>query len=245
MRAAALLAALLGAAAPVAGDEARVAVAANFAPTLEALAPLFTEATGHRVLASSGSTGKLFAQIEQGAPFDVFLAADAEHPRLLEERGLTVPGSRFRYARGRLVLWSAGVQFAGDGPAVLAGGGFRHLAIANPELAPYGEAAMAVLERLGLAERLRPRLVLGESIAQAFQFVASGAAELGFVAASQLVGVDGGWCWPVPEDWHAPLDQEAVLLARGGGKAAARAFLDFLRGEAAAEVLHGFGYAVP
>ncbi len=222
--------------------EVHVAVATNFAAPARALAAAFAAETGHRAVISDGSTGKLYAQIVNGAPFEVLLAADVERPRQLEAEGGAVAGSRFTYALGRLVLWSASAARGGGEDALR--GDFRHLAIANPELAPYGTAARQVLEELGLWENLQGRLVRGEDIGQTFQFVATGNAELGFVALSQTVG-KGGSQWIVPADRHAPLEQQAVLLARGRDDEAARAFLAYLRGDAARARIERAGYGVP
>jgi molybdate transport system substrate-binding protein len=241
----ALLLALLS---PVAAHpgEVHVAVAQNFAGTLQELSRSFSAATGHSVVPSAASTGKLYAQIENGAPFEVFLSADSERPRLLEERGLAVGGSRFSYALGRLVLWSAQPDLVDPAGAVLDQTGWRHLAIANPKLAPYGAAAREALIKQGLWDRVQDRLVQGEDIAQAFQFVATGNAELGFVALAQLAGADrGGSRWLVPESLHAPIEQQAVLLARAKDDTAARAFLDFLRAPEARARIAQAGYAVP
>ena len=236
-----------------ASAEVRVAVAANFTAPCEEIARAFERRSGHRVVVSAGSTGKLAAQIENGAPFDVLLAADAERPALLEKRGAAVAGSRFTYARGRLVLWSPDPALVDGAGKVLADGRFRHLAIANPSLAPYGAAAEQVLSDRGLWQRLRPRLVQGEDISQTYQFVASGAAELGFVALSQLRaaarGAAGGQVkgsmWVVPEASYRPIDQQAVLLVGAWGNPAARAFLDFLKGGEARAVIERFGYGLP
>ncbi len=226
--------------------EATVAVASNFVHPIEALETLFAAHTGHRLRISSGSTGQLYAQILSGAPYDLFLAADQHRPRLLEERGLTVPGSRFTYAVGLLTLWSADAGRIDEaGPAVLRRGDFRHLAIANPELAPYGLAARQVLQAFGLWDALAPRLVRGQSIAQAFQFVVTGNAELGFVARSQVLSPRNrtpGSRWDVPESLHAPIRQDAVLLARARDNAAANAFMEFLRSTKAAALIRSFGY---
>lgn len=228
-----------------AADEARIAVASNFMAPASLLAQRLASQGEHRVVLVSGVTGRLYAQVVHGAPFDALLAADAERPTRLEREGHAVRGSRFTYAIGRLVLWSSDpARVAADG-AVLAGGDFRHLAIANPETAPYGRAALETLTSLGLRERLEPRLVRGESIAQAFQFVASGNAELGLVALAQLrgpQGAHGGSYWLVPEQHHAPIVQQAVLLR---DSAAARAFLDLLRSPESAGLLHEFGYDSP
>jgi molybdate transport system substrate-binding protein len=229
---------------PGTGAEVRIAVAANFAPILEELAADFTARTGHRVLQSSASTGKHYAQIRNGAAFDLFLAADSERPRLLEQAGLGVPGTRFTYAEGRLVLWVPGARQLDDPRAYLAQAGFRHLAIANPRLAPYGLAAQQVLEHWGLWEPLRARLVRGENVGQAFQYVATGNAEVGLVALSLLRSLPGdtGAHWLVPADLHDPVSQQALLLRRGE---AAEAFLDYLVGEAAAAMIEQAGYGLP
>jgi len=219
-----------------------VAVASSFAPTARALAADFQAASGHTVVLSEGSTGRLYAQIANGAPFEAFLAADAERPRRLEAEGYAVAGTRFAYALGRLALWSRDPERVRDAGALR--GDFRHLAIANPALAPYGAAARETLERLGPWASLAPRLVTGEDVGQAFQFVATGNAELGFVALAQVLDA-GGSRWEVPADLHAPIVQEAVLLARGRDDPAARAFLAFLRGPAARARIESAGYAVP
>ncbi len=221
-----------------------VAVAANFADAARALGARFTREEGRDVRVVVGSTGELYAQIEHGAPFDVFLAADQERPRRLEAEGLTVPGSRATYAVGRLVLYGPDLPGV-RGPADLEAGTWRHLAVANPRTAPYGAAAMETLARLGLAEAVAPRLVQGESVGQTYQFVRSGAAELGFVALSQVVEEPGRTYWVVPDSFHAPIRQDRVLLARASDESAARAFLAFLDGPAGREVVRAYGYAVP
>lgn len=232
---------------PVWAGDVAVAVAANFTDVTRQLVPRFEAATGHRVKASFGSTGKLYAQIENGAPFEVFLAADAARPRRLEENGLAVAGSRFTYARGRLLLWSAEPARVDAAGRVLEDGGFQHLAIANPKTAPYGVAAQQVLEGLGLWPRLQRRLVRGDNIAQTFQFVATGNAELGFIAKSQVMALpagERGSSWEVEERLHRPIEQQAVLLTRGKDNGAATAFLDYLRGDTAQKLIEGFGYGV-
>jgi molybdate transport system substrate-binding protein len=228
------------------GAQVTVAVAANFTDATRDLVPLFEEATEHTARVSYGSTGKLYAQIANGAPFDVFLAADVARPKRAEKEGLAMPGSRFTYARGRLVLFSTTPGLFEDGEAYLRQGDFARAAIANPRTAPYGLAARQVLEHLGLWAGLRSRLVRGNSISQAFQFVATGNAEVGFVALSQVRAWTGGAGsqWVVPQAFYAPIDQQAVLLARGADNAAARAFLEFLRGPEAREVILGYGYAL-
>lgn len=232
---------------PLQAGQARVAVAANFLGVLRDLAPAFRAASGHRLRISAGSTGKLYAQIRNGAPFDVFLAADAERPRRLEAEGFAVPGSRFTYAEGRLVLWSPQAGRFADGLAWLRRGEFRRLALASPRTAPYGRAARQFLSRHGLWDRLSRRLVRGESVAQAYQFVATGAVEAGFVALAQLRrgSPQGGSRWRVPAADHAPIVQQAVLLKRGEQNPAARAFLAFLREPAIRKRITNAGYDLP
>ncbi|HRI18987.1 MAG TPA: molybdate ABC transporter substrate-binding protein [Burkholderiaceae bacterium] len=229
-------------------DEVSVAVAANFSAPMERIAAAFARDTGHKALLSVGATGKFHAQIVNGAPFDVFLAADDETPARLVDRGAAVAGSRFTYAIGRLVLWSALPGRVDDRGAVLGRGGFAHIAIANPRTAPYGAAAIQVMGRLNILDALRPKFVQGENIAQVQQFVASGNAELGFVALSQ-VWRDGvlaeGSAWIVPASLHDPIRQDAVLLARARDNAAAQALLAYLRGEKARAVIRAFGYELP
>ncbi len=226
-------------------DEALVAVAANFAAPLAEVERAFEETTPHRLRVAVGSTGKLYAQILHGAPFDILLAADQERPELLERAGLTVTGSRRTYASGRLTLWSADPErIQGDVPALLAAGSFRRLAMANPALAPYGAAAEEVLQGFGLYAALREKIVTAENIGQTYAMVATGNAEIGFVATSGLWAVDGGSRWDVPADRHAPIRQDAVLLARAADNVAAREFLDFLRDDRARAVISGFGYGV-
>jgi molybdate transport system substrate-binding protein len=246
-RAGRALAALLlaaGGATAHAGDVV-VAVAANFAGPLEKIGAAFTSATGHTLKVSSGATGRFLSQIEAGAPFEVMLAADDETPRRLVAEGLAVPGSDFTYAIGQLVLWSATPGLVDDQGTVLASNRFAHLAIANPKLAPYGVAAMEVLKARGLADRVAPKLVTAESIAQAYQFVATGNAELGFVALSQ-VAVPGkavtGSMWRVPQALHGEIRQGAVLLKAGARNEAAVALLAWLKGEPAKAVIASYGY---
>jgi molybdate transport system substrate-binding protein len=237
-----LLPALLGVTAAAAADEIRVAVATNFIAAIEALVERFEATSGHTVLVSSGSTGAHYAQIKNGAPFEAFFAADSERPRLLEDEGVAVPGSRFLYATGRVALWSTRAGYVDADGAVLATGSFRHLAVANPELAPYGAAARDVLTARGLWERLKPRLVTGQDIGQAFSFVQTGNAELGFVAWAQIKqprGEIAGSYWLVPESLHRPIEQEAVLLR---DVSAARALLEFVKGPEAREIIRSYGY---
>lgn len=225
-------------------DELRVAVASNFKPAMEVLVAQFEALAGQEVIVSYGSTGKHYAQIVNGAPFDLFLAADVERPARLEAEGIAVAGSRFTYALGALVLWAPAGEPAGGGRSNLEAGEFRFLAIANPRVAPYGVAAEQVLRRLGVWESLQPRIVRGENIAQAYAYIETGNAELGFVALSQLGGtVQGpGAAWLVPREFYDPIEQQAVLLA---DKPPARQFRDFLRGAIAAELICEHGYEVP
>lgn len=223
-----------------------VAVAANFAGPMQRIARAFERETGHKAVLAFGATGALYAQIRNGAPFQVMLAADAEIPARLEREGLGVPGSRFTYATGRLVLWSPQAGRVDDRGEILRSGSFTRLALANPKLAPYGAAAIETMRRLGVLDALRSRMVQGENVAQVHQFVASGNAELGFLALSQVTsggGIAQGSGWIVPEGLHAPLRQDAVLLASGKGQPAAEALLDFLKRADARAIIVSHGYA--
>lgn len=225
-----------------------VAVAANFNAPLADIAREFEAATGHTVQISSASTGKLYAQIAHGAPFAVLLSADRSTPERIVAEGLGDAASRFTYARGRLVLWSARTGVVDAHGEVLRSGDWSHIAMANPKLAPYGAAAMQVVARLGVGERVQARAVWGENIGQTYQFVASGAATLGFVALSQVQRggvIASGSAWLVPQDWHAPIDQDAVVLKPGAGRAAVAEFMQWLRSDAARAVMRGYGYAQP
>ena len=225
--------------------EVSVAVAANFTAPMQKIASAFEQATGHRAVLAFGSTGRFYAQVKNGAPFQVLLAADDETPLRLEKEGLAVAGTRFTYATGRLVLWSAApgvVDARGD---VLRKGGDGKIAIADPRLAPYGAAALQTLQHLGLAQALAPRLVQGESIGQAHQFVATGNAAMGFVALSQVMDngrIAKGSAWIVPPTLHAPIRQDAVLLNAGKDNAAAQALLAYLRSDAARAIVRAHGY---
>lgn len=220
----------------------RVAVAGNFAGPHDELAHRFQEATGIRVETSFGSTGQLYAQIANGAPYDVFLAADVERPRRLEAETLAVRGTRFTYATGRAVLYAPGWTIVGLPQTELTARQFEHLAIANPEIAPYGAAARAALERWGLWQDLNTRIVRAENVAQAFQFVESGAAEVGIVALSQVVERQADHYVILPNDLHRPIQQDAVLLKHGEHHAGARAFLAFLQSDEGRQVIADFGY---
>lgn len=229
-------------------DTVQVAVAANFAGPVKQIAADFEQATGHKTVVSTGATGKFYAQIVNGAPFDVLLSADDKTPAKLEQEGHAQPGTRFTYAIGRLVLWSPKPGVVDGEGAVLKTGEFRHISLANPKVAPYGQAAVETLQAQGTYERLSPRFVLGENIAQAHQFVASGNAELGFVALSQVTKdgkITEGSAWVVPLNMHAPIRQDAAVLAKGKDNPAAAAFLDFLKGEKAKAVIRSFGYDLP
>ena len=241
-----LLAALPLAALPAHADEVTVAVAANFAAPTQQIAAQFTQDTGHKLLASFGSTGKFYAQIKNGAPFEVLLSADEATPRKLMQEGAAVNGSAFSYALGTLVLWSPKPGLVDGAGNVLKTGNFAHLAVADPKLAPYGAASMQTLNALGIMERVQSKLVTAENIGQAFQFIASGNAELGFVARSQLPRDDSpqGSFWMVPSTLYAPIRQDAVLLQRGQGKAAALALLKYLRGDKARAIIQSFGYGL-
>lgn len=226
----------------------RVAVASNFAGPFAQLAAEFSSASGHTVLTSTGATGKFYAQISHGAPFDVLLSADAETPRRLQQQGLAVKGSSFSYARGRLVLWSAQPGLVKEGGAVLRRSDLAHIAICDARLAPYGVAAEQVLSSLGLYDTVKPRLVIAENVSQAWQFAASGNAALGFVALSQIQVPGkpaGGSYWLIPATRHAPLLQDAALLRPGADNAAARALLVFIKSEPARRIIRSWGYELP
>ncbi len=237
---------LLLSATPAMAGEVSVAVAANFTAATHDIVPLFTKATGDTVKVSYGSTGKLYAQIRSGAPFEVFLAADARRPEKAESAGLAVAGSRFTYALGKLYLWSAKADAWKSGEAWLKQGRFAHLAMANPVTAPYGLAAEQVMQHLGVWKGLQSKLVQGESIAQTFQFVATGNAEAGFVAGSQVKSWKGapGTAWQIPQAYYSPIEQQAVLLKKGAFNPAARAFLAFLKSDAARAVIRSYGYGI-
>lgn len=246
-RIAALVLALLSALLPVHAAEVSVAVAANFTAPMQRIARAFAQDTGHQAVLAFGSTGSFHAQVRHGAPFQVLLAADDTTPLQLERDGLAVPGTRFTYATGRLVLWSRQPALVDAQGEVLRSGRFARLAIANPKLAPYGAAALQTLDRLGLRSALQPKIVQGENIAQVYQFVATGNAQLGFVALSQ-VSADGriaqGSGWVVPANLHAPIRQDAVLLIPGKGNPAALALLAYLKGDKARAILRAHGYEV-
>ena len=222
-----------------------VAVAANFTEPAKEIAAAFKARTGMDVALSFGASGQFYTQIAHGAPYQVFLSADTERARKAETDGLAVPGSVFTYATGRLVLYSRTPRLVdGRGEVLHHPDRFEKLAIADPGAAPYGRAAVETLQKLGVADALKPKLVQGSSITQAYQFTATGAAELGFVALSQVISTPGGSRWIVPDRLHAPIDQGAVLLKTGADNPDARAFLQFLRGSQAKAIVRRFGYQV-
>lgn len=241
--AAALLATLFSSAH---ADEVNVAVAANFTAPMQKIAQMFEADTGHKAVLSFGATGKFYAQMVNGAPFDVFLSADDTTPAKMEQEARTVANTRFTYAVGRLVLYSTQAGYVDDKGAVLKTGDFKHIAIANPKLAPYGLAAQQTMQKLGVLESVQPRFVMGENIGQTYQFVASGNAPLGFVALSQVM-VDGkiskGSAWMVPADMHEPIRQDAVVLQRAANNPAAKALTQYLQSDKAKQVIKSFGYS--
>lgn len=242
-----LLCTLVGCCGCAAGraDEVLAAVAANFTAPMKLIAAEFEKDTGHKTRLSFGATAKLYAQIESGAPFDLLLAADEETPARLEREGAGLPGSRFTYATGKLVLWSARPDFVDAQGEVLKTGRFSKLALAAPQLAPYGAAAMQAMTQLGLLEQLGPRFVLGESIGQAFSFVASGNAELGFIALSQIYEdgrIRSGSGWIVPARLYRPIRQDALILMRGKDNRAATELARYLKTDKARALIRAFGY---
>ena len=224
--------------------DTRVAVAANFTEPAKEIATAFKAATGHNAILSFGSSGQFYAQMARGAPFEVFLSADADRPKKAERDGLGVVGSRFTYAIGRIVLYSRTPGLVDANGAVLKSDTFQKLSIADPVAAPYGVAAVATMTKLGVYNTLKPKIVMGTSITQAFQFVDTGAAELGFVALTQVVNTPGGSRWLVPTRYHAPIDQQAILLYTGQNNTAAKAFLAFLKTSTAVAIIKKYGYEV-
>jgi molybdate transport system substrate-binding protein len=225
--------------------EAQVAVAANFSEPIKAIAAVLEKTTGHTLKITLGSTGKLFAQIRNGAPFDMLLAADTRTPEVLEKAGLAQPGSRFTYATGKLVLWSAKAGRVDDQGAVLKAADLGKVAFAAPKVAPYGAAAVEAMDKLGLSAALAPKLVQGESIGQAFNFVFTGNADVGFVALSQVWAhgrLRSGSVWLVPPELYSPIRQDAVLLRRGAGNAAALALVKLLQSPQGRALVASYGY---
>jgi len=242
-----LIAALmsLGVSLVVQAGEVQVAVAANFTAPMKIIAADFEKVTGHKVVATFGATGKFYAQITNGAPFDVFLAADDETPAKLEKENGSVAGSRFTYAIGKLVLWSTKPDLVDAKGEVLKKASFEHIALANPKLAPYGAAAVETMSKLGLLEKLQPKFVQGDSIGQTFSFVSTGNAELGFIALSQVLEggkIKSGSAWTVPANLHNPIRQDAVILTKGKDNKAASALIDYLKSDPAKAVIRSFGY---
>lgn len=240
-----LIIASLLASSAVLADEVQVAVASNFTAPIQKIAADFEKESGHTVKLAFGATGKFYAQIKNGAPFEILLAADDTTPEKLETEGAGVVGSRFTYAIGKLVLWSPKADYVDDKGAVLQQGEFAHLSIANPKLAPYGKAAIETLTALKLLDAIQPKFVQGENIAQTHQFVATGNAELGFVALSQVMKdgkISEGSAWIVPASLHQPIRQDAVLLTNGKDKPAAAALLKYLGSDKARAVIESFGY---
>lgn len=238
-----LVATAVFSATPAIAGSVSAAVAANFTKVAEQLGADFKAATGHDVVFSFGATGALYTQIMQGAPFEVFFSADDKRTATAIADGLGVEGTEFTYAVGKLVLYSPTLDVT-DGAAVLLGGAFQHLAVADPQTAPYGAAAMAYLDRMNLTAALSPDIVTGENITQTLQFVETGNAELGFVALSQVAGKPAAQVWMVPQDAYPPIRQNAVLLKTGENNEAARAFIDFVKGPAAIKVIEAAGYTV-
>jgi molybdate transport system substrate-binding protein len=227
--------------------EVQVAVAANFTAPVQAIAADFEKDTGNKVVASFGATGQFYAQIKNGAPFEVFLAADDTTPAKLETEGMTVPGSRFTYATGALALWSAKEGYVDANGDVLKKNAYNHLAIANPKTAPYGLAATQALDKLGLTQAVASKIVEGQNISQAQQFIATGNAELGFVALSQIYKdgkITSGSAWVVPASLHEPIRQDAVILNKGKDNPVAKQFSDYLKGPKAAAVIKSYGYTL-
>ena len=225
-----------------------VAVAANFSKPMTEIAAEFEKATGHSAKLSFGSTGKFVSQLENGGPFEVLLSADEKGPQRLVQSGLAVPNSQFTYALGRLVLWSAKPGYVDDQGKILTTGGFKHLALADPKLAPYGAAAVEVLKKMGLFEKLQPLFVQGENIAQTFQFISTANAELGFIALSQVIEngkIAKGSGWIIPGDYYAPIRQGAVLMKKGAENPAAPALLDYLKSAPALAIIEKYGYDLP
>jgi molybdate transport system substrate-binding protein len=225
-------------------DTTLVAVAANFTKPMTEIAEVFEKTSGHSAKLSFGSSGKFITQIENGAPFEIFLAADDKSPAKLQHDGFAVEKSNFTYAIGKLVLWSATANLVDDKGDILNKGGFKHLALADPKLAPYGEAAIEVLKSQNLLDKLQPLFVKGENISQTYQFVSTGNAELGFVALSQVIDSPTGSLWKIPENLYSPLRQDVVLLKKAEGNPAASALLEFLKSPEAKAIIGKYGYGL-
>ncbi|HSG23135.1 MAG TPA: molybdate ABC transporter substrate-binding protein [Azonexus sp.] len=243
-RLSALFLSFLASAALQAG-EVQVAVAANFTGPMQQITAEFEKDSGHKAVLSFGATGKFYAQIVNGAPFEVFLSADDTTPAKLEKEGHAVPGSRFTYAVGKLVLWSAKPDLVDAKGEILKSGNFNKLAIANPKTAPYGAAAIETLKKLNLQEAVQPKFVQGENISQTLQFVSTGNADLGFVALSQVFKdgkISSGSAWIIPGEFHNPIYQDAAILAKGKDNPVAGALLAYLKGDKAKAIIKSFGY---
>ena len=228
-------------------DEAQVAVAANFAEPIKAIAAVLKKTTGHTIQITLGATGKLYAQIANGAPFDVLLAANSDTPTQLEKDGLAQPGSRFTYATGKLVLWSADTAKVDGKGEVLKTTGLRKVAYANPKVAPYGAASVEVMDKLGLTATLAPKLVQGESIGQAFTFAYTGNADAGFVALSQVLEggkLKSGSMWVIPQNLYTPIQQDAVVLQRGANNPATQALVKLLKSPNIKDLIRSYGYGI-
>jgi len=246
----AVIAAVLFAASPAFADTTLVAVASDFTKPMTEIAAAFEKATGHSAKLSFGSSGKAFAQIQSGAPFEVYLSASEKYPLELEKSGHAVADSHFVYAIGKLVLWSATPGYVDAQGNILKTGGFKHIALADPTHAPYGVAAEEVMQSLGVLDKLRPLFVQGENIAQTFQFVSTGNAELGFIAFAQVIDIDSGNIgtgsgWLIPSHLHGPFRQTAVLLKKGADNPAALALVDFLKSPAALAIIEKYGFGRP
>ncbi len=227
-------------------DEIQVAVAANFTAPMRKIADEFEKETGHKPLLAFGTVGQFYAQIKNGAPFEALVSSDKETPDKLVRDGLAVADTRYTYAVGKLVLWSAAPGLVDSKGAILTSGAFQHLALANPKLAVYGAAGQEVMKKLGVWDAVQPKIVLAENITQSYQFVASGNAEIGFVALSQVIGPNGkiekGSAWSPPADLYPPIKQDVILLAPGADKSAARALVDYLKTEKARAIIRAYGY---
>lgn len=245
MKKLAILIAALSLTALAHADEVQVAVAANFTAPMQHIVPAFEKATGHKLVAAYGATGKFYAQIRNGAPFEVLLSADDETPARLARENAAVAATQFTYAKGKIVLWSAQSALVDEQGEVLKRGGFDHLALTNPKLAPYGMAAVEAMKALGLHEALAPKFVTGENLAQTYQFIKSGNAPLGFIALSQVMK-DGkiveGSAWLVPTALYQPIKQDAIVLDKGKDKPAAAALMQYLKGEQARAIIQSYGY---
>lgn len=237
--------ACLATAGGVQAGEVQVAVAANFTAPMQKIAADFERDTGHKAVLVFGATGRFYAQIANGGPFEVLLAADDETPARLEKDMLAAPNTRYTYAVGKLVLWSAREGVVDDKGEILRKDTFKHIALANPKTAPYGAAAIEAMGKLGVLPALQPKFVQGENIAQTHQFVATGNAEVGFVALSQVYKdgrLSGGSGWIVPSSLHQPILQDAVILTKGMHNPVSRALLDYLKGSKAKNVIRSYGY---